>query len=67
VLQVVAMSGYVFRFQPSYRDGVCIRWRCILLVGVVLMGVEGRAWLDVVCMCVLYGVYFGCFVYIRRL
>jgi hypothetical protein len=31
------------------------------------MGVEGMAWLGVVCMSVFYGVYFGCSAYIRRL
>ena len=38
-----------------------------ILVGVVLMGVEGRAWLGVVRRGVFYGVYFECSVYIRCL
>jgi hypothetical protein len=36
-----------------------------ILVVVVLMGVESRVWLGVVCMSVFYGVYFGCSAYIR--
>jgi hypothetical protein len=38
-----------------------------IIGGVVLMGVEGRAWLGVVYICVFYGVYFECSAYIRCL
>jgi len=38
-----------------------------MLVDVVLMGVEGRAWLGVMCRGVFYGVYFRCSANIRHL